>query len=238
MSKNQILNAYEQMAQAYSAAIEHKPHNAYYDRPAVLSMIDDVAGKKVLDAACGPGKYAEILMNQGADLIGLDISPKMISEAQIRNGSNGKFYIHDLSTHMDMIVDESMDLIVCALAMHYIEDWTLTIQEYHRVLKSDGYIVLSIEHPFQEYLYHKTGNYFGVEPVSAYWGSFGVEVPTFRRSLQQCILPFTNNGFVLENLVEPKPVEEFEKRDPKYWKILNQFPAFMCMRFSKKRKLD
>lgn len=234
MSKEKILAAYEHMAKAYSDAIEHKAHNAYYDRPAVLSLIENVEGKKVLDAACGPGKYAEILISQGADLIGLDISPNMIAEAKQRNGANGRFLVHDLAHPMDMLADQSIDLIVCALAMHYIEDWTLTVQEYHRVLKNEAYIVLSIEHPFQEYLYHKTGQYFGVESVSAYWGSFGVEVPAYRRSLQQCLLPFTEHGFVLEKLIEPKPVAEFEERDPKYWKILNQFPAFMCMKLKKK----
>jgi hypothetical protein len=29
--------------------------NAYYDRPACLALLGDVAGKRVLDAACGPG---------------------------------------------------------------------------------------------------------------------------------------------------------------------------------------
>lgn len=29
--------------------------NAYYDRPACLALLGDVVGKRVLDAACGPG---------------------------------------------------------------------------------------------------------------------------------------------------------------------------------------
>jgi hypothetical protein len=29
--------------------------NAHYDRPACLALLGDVAGKRVLDAACGPG---------------------------------------------------------------------------------------------------------------------------------------------------------------------------------------
>ena len=36
--------------------------NAYYDRPACLALLGDVAGKRVLDAACGractPGSWS------------------------------------------------------------------------------------------------------------------------------------------------------------------------------------
>jgi hypothetical protein len=30
-------------------------YNAFYDRPACLALLGDVTGKRVLDAACGPG---------------------------------------------------------------------------------------------------------------------------------------------------------------------------------------
>jgi ubiquinone/menaquinone biosynthesis C-methylase UbiE len=36
-------------------------YNAHYDRPACLGLLGDVAGRTVLDAACGPGLYAEEL---------------------------------------------------------------------------------------------------------------------------------------------------------------------------------
>jgi len=39
--------------------------NAYYDRPACLALLGDVTGKRVLDAACGPGLYAAELIAAG-----------------------------------------------------------------------------------------------------------------------------------------------------------------------------
>ena len=35
-------------------------YNAYVDRPACLSLLGDVAGKRVLDAACGPDRYERL----------------------------------------------------------------------------------------------------------------------------------------------------------------------------------
>jgi hypothetical protein len=51
--------AYENLAEKYAAIATTKAHNAYYDRPAVLSLLPDVSGMDVLDARCGPGIYGK-----------------------------------------------------------------------------------------------------------------------------------------------------------------------------------
>jgi len=235
MAKEHILAAYEAMAEKYNELIDHKPHNAYYDRPNTLGLIPNVVGKVVLDAACGPGKYAQILIDNGAEVIGFDLSPKMVKLAIERNAGHGKFFVHDLSVPFDMIANCSCDVVLCALAMHYVEDWIHTVQQFYRVLQPHGTVVISIEHPFFEYNYFQSKQYFEVEQVKAVWSGFGkkVEVNSFRRSLQECISPFTNNGFYLKELIEPRPVAAFEKLDPKHFKELNEFPAFMCLSFVK-----
>lgn len=213
MIKEKIKAAYEKMAIMYNELIDHKPHNAYYDRPNTLQLLPDVAGKIILDAACGPGKYAEILLSRGATIIGFDISHKMIELAKIRNKDKGSFYIHDLTERFDSIEDNSCDIVLCALALHYVEDWTFTIQEFYRVLKSGGMLIISIEHPFFEYNYFSSKHYFDVEHVKCNWNGFGgsVEVISYRRPLGACISPLTDNGFYIDRLIEPKPTKEFER---------------------------
>lgn len=236
MIKAKILSAYEALAEKYNELVEHKPHNAYYDRPNTLDLMPDVAGKKVLDAACGPGKYAEILLSRGASVTGFDLSPKMIELARERNKAQGDFFVHDLSMPLPMLEDGSFDVVLCALALHYLEDWTLTIKEFCRVLKPEGQLIISIEHPFFEYNYFNSQKYFEVEHVKCTWKGFGmpVEVNSFRRPLSACLQPLMENGFYIDKLVEPKPVAEFEKLDPKHFKELNEFPAFMCVRAVKR----
>ena len=235
-TKEKILEAYERLAESYNERIDHKPHNAFYDRPNTLKLAGEVAGKHILDAACGPGKYAEILLNQGAKVVGFDLSPKMVECAKERNGSTHRFFVHDLTKPLEMFKDEQFDMVLCALAFHYVEDWDPVVREFFRVLKQGGSVVVSIEHPFFEYTYFKSKKYFSVEEVSATWRGFGgrVEVPSYRRPLIACLQPFTNNGFYIDELVEPLPVEEFKKHDPKHFKELNEFPAFMCFKAVKK----
>lgn len=234
--KEKILKAYEEMAESYNAMIDYKAHNAFYDRPNTLGLMPEVEGKSILDAACGPGKYAEILISQGANLTGFDMSPRMIEFAKERNKDSGTFFVHDLTNPFEMLKNESFDIVLCALAMHYVQDWALTIQEFYRVLKPKGLIIMSIEHPFFEFNYFKSTKYFEVEPVKCTWRGFGkpIEINSYRRPLNECITPLTDNGFYIDKLIEPKPVAEFQKYDPKHFKELNEFPAFMCIRAIKK----
>jgi len=139
MIKEKIISAYESMAERYNELIDHKPHNAYYDRPNTLELLPDVKGKAILDAACVPGKYAEILIGMGAVVKGFDISPKMIALAINRNNNQGEFFVHDLSNRFHMVDNNSCDIVLCALALHYIEDWSFTIKEFHRVLNARHY---------------------------------------------------------------------------------------------------
>jgi len=234
--KQKIILAYDELAEKYNELIEHKPHNAYYDRPNTLDLFPDVQGKLILDAACGPGKYAEILISRGAVVKGFDISTNMIDLAIKRNKTQGTFFVHDLSMPLHMIEDSSYDIVLCALALHYIDDWTMTIIEFNRVLKPSGILIISIEHPFFDFNFFKSTNYFQVENVKCLWKGFGkpVEVNSFRRPLNKCLLPLTENGFYIDKLVEPRPTKEFADFDPKHYKELNQFPGFMCIRAVKK----
>jgi len=60
---------------------------------------------------------------------------KMVELAKRRNKNSGEFFVHDLSDRFDSMEDYSCDIVLCALALHYLEDWTYTIQAFHRVLK-------------------------------------------------------------------------------------------------------
>jgi 2-polyprenyl-3-methyl-5-hydroxy-6-metoxy-1,4-benzoquinol methylase len=65
-------DAYNALAEAYAQRVDTKAHNAYYERPATLSLLPEVRDKRVLDAGCGPGVYAEWLADHGAQVLALE----------------------------------------------------------------------------------------------------------------------------------------------------------------------
>jgi SAM-dependent methyltransferase len=230
------LEAYEILAEAYAAVVDTKPHNAYYDRPATLSLLPEVRGKRVLDAACGPGVYAEWLLSHGAEVVAVDASPKMVELARRRLGEALDIRQADLSRPLNFLEDESFDVVLSPLTMEYIEDWHGTFGEFYRVLRPGGHFVLSVTHPFFDYTYFDSNNYFETELVGSEWRGFNavkVHMPSFRRSLEATLNPIIEAGFRLDKLLEPRPTEEFKEADPKNYLELLERPSFLCIRARK-----
>lgn len=230
------LEAYEQLAAAYASAVETKPHNAYYERPATLSLLPDVDGKRVLDAGCGPGIYSEWLLDRGAHVVAVDASPKMVELARQRTRNRADIHQADLAAPLSFVETDSIDLIVSPLVLEYVCDWYATFREFNRVLRNGGHLIVSVTHPSFDFSYFRSQNYFATELVSSQWTGFApvrVTMPTYRRSLQETLNPFAENGFQIERILEPKPTEEFLKADPRHYRELMKQPCFLCIRARK-----
>lgn len=63
---------YQQFAEQYIKQTELSSHNAYYERPAMFSILSNLKFKRVLDAGCTGGIYGEWLLNNGADLVAIN----------------------------------------------------------------------------------------------------------------------------------------------------------------------
>ncbi len=187
----------------------------------------------MLDAGCGPGHYAEWLLEQGAEVVGVDVSPKMLELARELLGERAQFHLSDLGRPLDFLDDESFDIVLGALVFDYIRDWRAPFAEFHRLLREGGLLVFSAGHPYLDYMQRGTGSYFKTELISFTWRGFGgepVEVPTYRRPLSAATEALTGSGFVIERILEPLPTEEFKHADPESYEQLSRLPCFICFR--------
>jgi 2-polyprenyl-3-methyl-5-hydroxy-6-metoxy-1,4-benzoquinol methylase len=72
------MKAYDKMAKYYENYVDTKPWNAWYERPATLSLLPEVKNKKILDMGCAGGWYTKYLLDKGADVIAIDANENMI----------------------------------------------------------------------------------------------------------------------------------------------------------------
>jgi SAM-dependent methyltransferase len=232
---------YEQFAHRYDEHSPSKPHNAFYERPATLSLLPDLRGKRVLDAGCGPGHYALELLERGAKLVAVDVTPDMVAITRKAVGDRATVLRANLEEPLDFAADEEFDVVVAPLMLDYIADWTPLFREFFRVLKPGGQLVYSHGHPMADRdLFRERCDpdlvYFDIEQHELPWGGFDHPKPmvsSYRRPLEAMLNPLIDAGFRIDHVLEPRPTEEFRKANPEDYAFLMREPVFLCVRATK-----
>lgn len=190
-------------ARAYERHADASLYNAGYERPAMIDVIWDVSGMRVIDAGCAGGYYAAALSSRAASVIALDASPEMVGIVEEKRLPNVHALRHDLSEPLSWVADASIDLIVSSLAMHYLEKWEPTLREFHRVLVPGGRFVMSVHHPAMTD--PLVDNYFEVQRVTDTWTIDGVkrDVSFYHRPLSSIVNELTDAGFPVRRVIEP-----------------------------------
>lgn len=225
---------YEPFAEGYEDHARDSAYNAYYDRPAVLELLGDVGGKRVLDVGCGPGFYAEELVKRGAAVIGFDSSPTMVDLARQRLGDKAEFRIHEASQPLDWLEDDGFEAAVVALVVHYLDDRTRLFGELYRVLRPGGHVVVSTHHPTLDWL-RTGGSYFATGIIEERWKR-GWDMRYWRLPLGEATDEMIEAGFLIERIVEPTALPELAELDPEHYEELTTEPRFICFRLVKPRQ--
>ncbi len=227
--------SYQKMADYYFNSVDAKPYNADYERPGLVALLPEVKGKKVLDAGCAAGWYTGWLINEGAEVTAVDFSPNMIEMTKKRVGDKGKVIQKDLNEPLDFLEDDSLDIVISSLTLHYLKDWDPVMKEFNRVLVDKGHLIFSVHHPFMDYSYFGCDDYFEVKLLTDEWNTPDgkVEVQFYRRPLCEIIRPVVENDFLIERITEPMPTEIFKEKHAKDYERLTKEPQFLFVRARK-----
>lgn len=102
-----------------------------------------VAGKRVLDAACGEGYGSNLLAGMAAEVVGLDISAEAVGHARSRyaDRKNLRFEIGDASKLP--FADATFDCVVSFETLEHLAAQQELVAGFQRVLKPDGLLLIS-----------------------------------------------------------------------------------------------
>jgi ubiquinone/menaquinone biosynthesis C-methylase UbiE len=112
-----------------------------------LKLLDLKPGERVLDVGCGIGdraaQMAEIVGPSGK-VVGTDLSPVMVEASEKRHGDRGlPVEFHVANACEQPFSDASFDCIRTERVLMYLEDPTLAIREFRRLLKDGGRLVVA-----------------------------------------------------------------------------------------------
>jgi len=107
---------------------------------AVCDVLPPVRAKRVLDLACGTGRYARLLHERGARVAALDFSFEMLTRSENKFGR----VLADM--YALPLRDGAMDVIVCGLAVGHLKNLESALREMERVLVTQGTLIYSDFH--------------------------------------------------------------------------------------------
>jgi SAM-dependent methyltransferase len=223
---------YDDIAGRYAAHVDERPWNALYERPATLALLPDVNGKDILDAGCGPGWYSDWLASRGARVVAVDRSRGMVMLADKRLKGRARVFHGDVSDLRDVLADESFDIILSSLVIHYLADLGKTFREWARLLRPAATLVFSTHHPVHEKRVSDPG-YLSAELIEEEWGWLGEKMRYYQRPLRDLTEPLSAAGFLIERISEPDPSEALRSLDPQGYAQLSRIPAFIFVRARK-----
>jgi len=170
----------------------------------------------------------------------IDASPKMVQIAKRRVGRAVEVRQADLSQPLDFIKAETFEVVLSTLVLDYVRDWESVFREFNRLLVEGGRFVFSVHHPFFLDLKVEANieeTYFSVQQLEEDWLVFGLKIPAYRRPLGAMASALWETGFVIEQIVEPKPTEECREVYPEHFERLSKHPVFLCMSTRKQNEL-
>ncbi|MFY0654050.1 MAG: class I SAM-dependent methyltransferase [Cyclobacteriaceae bacterium] len=116
----------------------------------LFELLTPIKPGNYLDLGCGTGNYTIALNQKGIQMVGIDPSSKMLSEAQYKSSK-----IKWLEGRAENIPlqDSSIDGAVCTLTIHHWKDLSQALKELHRILQKRGKVVIFTSTPEQMHGY-------------------------------------------------------------------------------------
>lgn len=135
---------------------QDRPPHTYLEQSTVLRLLDPQVEDKILDAACGSGRYTKLLQERGATVAACDFSSQMLTQARAKCPGVEMLQV-DLNQPLPY-KNQSFTKCVCSLSIRHIEDMPAFVKEVFRVLSPGGRFVFSSIHPQMDWTTYVRAN--------------------------------------------------------------------------------
>jgi len=162
------------------------------EEPIVHGLLTGLPPGRALDAAAGTGRHSVTLVAHGHDVIGVDQSPEMLERAATKV-PGAEFRVGDV-TRLP-IPDDSVDLVLCGLALSHLRDIEQAMGEFRRVVSSGGRLIVTDVHPMVVLLHG--------QPIFVYEPGQLAFVRNHVHQVSDYLRAFAAHGFTVRSCHEP-----------------------------------
>ena len=129
--------------------------------PNLLRLLEIKKSETIVDLACGQGFFSRAFGNEGAKVIGVDVSEELIGLAKKYSSRSSNVTMKQFNNDISPVIDyhvssadnlsflknKSIDKVTLILALQNIEDVAGVFKECNRVLKEQGKLFIVLNHP-------------------------------------------------------------------------------------------
>ncbi len=215
--------------------------SAVFEWPAFQRLLPaSLRGKRVLDLGCDLGYFAREARARGArEVVGVDISERMLHEARARTRDAGIAYRRAELEQFEP-GEAAFDLVVSSLALHYIADYARVVRRVAACLVAGGRFAFSVEHPI--YTASGTGDWHtGPDGARLHWPVdryrdegerrthwFVDGVVKYHRTVETYVNTLLEGGLALRRLEEPE-AEAAQLAEHPEWRDERRRPPFLLL---------
>lgn len=156
--KLELRHVYDDLAKLWGG--DFTLHDWGYKELLVFAkLVKKNGGNRVLDLGCGSGVQSKLLFEKGLEVIGLDLSPKMIAEAK-KKVLGAKFVVGDMtmfdqrlypepirSEHHGRRLAEGFDGVYARASLLHVPKKLVpkVLKSIHKILTNDGIFYLALK---------------------------------------------------------------------------------------------
>lgn len=191
---------------------------------ALFELLGPVRGSRVLDVACGHGRFTRELARRGAQVVGVDLSVGLLDKARAleERDPHGIQYVRADVTDNWSPPGEAFDVVSCSFGLSDIDDLDGCVDAVAKGLRPGGRFVFSILHP----CFAGGGEVSGSWPAAGsyadegWWAADGrgstlrQVVGANHRMLSTYLNALRARGLLLDAMIEPAPPREWAEHAP------------------------
>lgn len=211
-SWNETADSYQEQNGGLLAASGGMAWGVWQIPEAELQVLGDVRGEDILEFGCGAAQWSIALAKAGARPVGLDLSERQLEHARTLMGQAGvDFPIVHASAEAVPLPDASFDIVFCDHGAMTFADPYRTVPEAARLLRPGGLFAFSHGSPILSIAWALDAERAGDRLISDYFGMHQFddgETIDFNLPYGEWIRLFRANGFIVEDLIEPRPAAD------------------------------
>lgn len=251
-----IRDDWNSMAAAYESFNTSEDSYGYnIEWPCIQEMLPELAGKSVLDVGCGTGIFTFLFESfQPKELVGIDLSPKMLEIAEAKAAERGvqaEFLLGDVA-EIGACTDCKFDFVFSSTTTHYLADLGRFFSGLSACLKEDGCCILSVIHPVYSAGYPlEHGDAFPEDDewqvryldqhMRAYiqpWIEYNDNCEnhlsvSYHHIFSDYINAAVRAGLSIQEIREPMPPESWKEKFPGRYESFIETPTYMIMKLAK-----